>query len=105
MSEIVLAIYQPHEGKEGELDQLVGRHLPLLRKKGLVTARQAVRMRSASHAVVEVFEWVDAEASGRAHSDPDVSALWEAMAQVAEFPCLADLPEATRRFPHFAPAP
>ncbi len=103
MAEIVIAVYHPKPGQEERIVALVARHVPLLRARGLATPRPAIAMRSAGGALLEVFEWVDAQAAGRAHADPEVSALWDEMGQVAEFRCLADLPEATRTFPHFAP--
>jgi len=103
MGEIVTAIYRAHPGQEAALEELVRRHESLLRRSGLVTDRPTVLMRSADGSWVEVFEWVDADASRRAHEDAGVGALWGQMMEVADFPCLADLPEATQRFPHFRP--
>jgi hypothetical protein len=103
MGEIVTAIYRAHPGQDSALEDLVRRHEPTLRASGLVTERATVLMRSADGSWVEVFEWVDADASRRAHEHPEVGAIWGAMMEVADFPCLADLPEATERFPHFRP--
>lgn len=103
MAEIVIAVYHPKPGQEERIAALVARHVPLLKARGLVTPRAPIAMRSAGGALVEVFEWVDAAAAGRAHADPEVAALWAEMGTAAEFRCLADLPEATRTFPHFAP--
>ena len=38
----------------------------------------------------------------KAHEHPAVQELWGAMAAVADFPALGELPEAGRRFPHFS---
>jgi hypothetical protein len=34
--------------------------------------------------VIEVFDWVDSEASARAHTHPEVSQIWEAMGPLCE---------------------
>lgn len=100
--ELVIALYRPHPGQERALDALVERHVPALREAELITGRDVLRGRSADGTVVEVFEWVSADAAARAHELPAVASVWEAMAQVADFVTLAELPEAGRRFPHFA---
>ncbi len=103
-TEFVIAIYRPKAGKAAELDALIEKHLPVLRAEGLATEREAVVMRSADGTVLEVFEWADAAAAGKAHENAAVGAIWGAMAEVADFMTLADLKEATRPFPHFQPA-
>jgi hypothetical protein len=101
--EIVIAVYRPHEGRAADLDALVARHVPALREQGLVTDRPAISMRASDGTVVEVFEWTSREAAARAHEDEVVGPLWASMGAVADFLTPADLPEATHRFPHFAP--
>lgn len=101
--EIVIALYRPKKGKATLLEPLVAQHQPLLRKAGLITERTPVLARSSDGTWLEIFEWKSAAAAAAAHVHPEVGALWEAMATVAEFPPLADLPESTRRFPHFTP--
>ena len=103
-AQIVTAVYRPHPGKEDTLAALIEKHYPLLRAEGLATERAPVVMRSQTDGTfIEVFEWINGGAAGVAHENPAVSALWEAMAEVADFLTLADLPEAATRFPHFRP--
>jgi hypothetical protein len=103
-AQIVTAMYRPKPGKAEELEALVRRHQPALRAAGLVTERPTILMRSAADGTfVEIFEWASGEAARSAHEDEAVGALWTAMEAVADFVTLADLPEATRRFPHFTP--
>lgn len=103
--EMVIALYRPHPGKERELDALVARHVPALREAELITARGTLAGRAKDGTVVEVFEWVSADAARRAHELPGVARVWEAMAQVADFVTLGGLAEADQRFPHFAALP
>jgi hypothetical protein len=34
--------------------------------------------------VIEIFEWIDDDAAGRAHTHPEVSEVWEAMDPLCE---------------------
>jgi hypothetical protein len=34
--------------------------------------------------VIEIFEWVDSDASARAHTHPEISGVWEAMGPLCE---------------------
>lgn len=101
--EIVIALYRPHAGKEKDLEALVARHLPTLRESELITPREAIAARASDGTILEVFEWASGEAASQAHEVPAVAKVWEAMAQVADFVSLGSLPEAGKRFPHFAP--
>ncbi len=102
--EVVIAAYRPKPGGEARLRDLVARHGEVLRREGLVTARPFVLVRAPSDGtLIEVFEWATADASGRAHHLPAVSELWGAMAEVADFPAPATIPEMGARFPHFLP--
>ena len=75
----------------------------MLRKADLVTERPAILMQSQDGTFLEIFEWRDESCMKQAHEDPEIGGLWGRMAEVADFPALADLPEATGRFPHFRP--
>ena len=98
----------PFASSQCEVDELValiGKHEPALRASGLVTERPFTIMRSRDGSTfIEVFEWTSMDAATAAHSSEHVGPIWGAMAEVAEFLTLADLAEATTRFPHFAPA-
>lgn len=83
------AHYRVREGRVEEFLDLVGKHGPILRRLGLVTdAPTQVYLghekRVAGPLVIEVFEWVDQEASARAHTHPEVSEVWEAMGPLCE---------------------
>lgn len=102
--EIVQAVYRAKPGKIDELKALIDKHEPALRASGLVTERPFTIMVSSDGATfIEVFEWTSMQAANDAHDDERVGPIWGAMAEVADFLTLADLEEATRRFPHFAP--
>ncbi len=100
--EIVTAIYKPKKGQDDELANLVEKHVPTLRRLGLATERTSIVMRSfVDGTLMEVFEWTSHESAQKAHTDPEVEALWGAMAEVARFLTPAELMESTRTFPHF----
>lgn len=99
--QVVMAVYLPKKGKDEALLELVKRHLPTLRRLGLATDRPAMLLKS-KQAYIEIFEWVSSEASAQAHTTPEIAEIWEAMGEIADFPPLGVLEEASRRFPHFA---
>lgn len=100
--EVVMALYKPHTGKDGELTKLIARHVPLLRELDLVTERPTLLLRASNGTYVEIFEWVS-RASARAHDHPEVAEIWEAMGKVADFVSLDSLEESHKAFTHFAP--
>ena len=101
--QVVVAIYRPKPAQGGELKRLIGRHMPTLRNLGLVTDRAPVLLESSDGTLIEIFEWRDQAAVATAHENERVQELWSAMEDVADFATLADLPEATKQFPHFTP--
>jgi hypothetical protein len=102
--EVVTAIYRPRPGKEQALRAVLRRHVPTLRAEGLATPRPVVLLRSRKDGTyLEVFEWATADAAGEAHANPRVGEVWKAIGEAAEALTLADLAEATERFPHFEP--
>ncbi|HEY7596812.1 MAG TPA: hypothetical protein VH969_26940 [Actinophytocola sp.] len=91
MSEPITAIahYRVRDGHVDEFLDLVGRHGPILRKLGLVTDEPTRvylghEKESADPLVIEIFEWIDDDAAGRAHTHPEVSEVWEAMDPLCE---------------------
>jgi hypothetical protein len=102
--EMVIAIYQPKEGKTKELEALVKKHFSTLKEYGLTTERESFISRSKGGAQLEVFEWISAEAAEKAHDHPAVAKIWEAMAMVCDFGKLDQLPEANGSFPQFTRA-
>jgi len=91
MSEPITAFaqYRVRDGHVDEFLALVGKHGPILRRLGLVTD-EPTRVYlghekvSAAPLVIEIFEWVDDDASGLAHTHPEVSEVWEAMGPLCE---------------------
>jgi hypothetical protein len=78
--------------KHDELDaflELIDRHWATLRELELVTDKEPEVLvgpdrETGAPVVVELFEWSDAEATGRAHTHPAVSGVWEAMGPLCE---------------------
>lgn len=105
MTEIVIAVYRPREGKEAELLACLREHVATLRDRGLVTAREEIVARSRRDGtIVEIFEWKSPEAVQHAHSDPVVSVIWRRLSECAEYATLGSLRESADIFPHFEPA-
>lgn len=103
-TETVIAAYRPKPGKDRDLEAVIRRHVPTLRRLGLATARPVVLLKSfVDGTYLEIFEWTDEHAAGKAHVAKDVQELWEAMGQVSDFVALQQLGEAARPFPHFRP--
>ena len=94
-------MYKPKPGKQDELMKIVQKHVPLLKKYELITERPAILARSGDGTIIEIFEWLSDGAKDAAHQHPAIAQLWEAMAPVADFPAMKDLPEAQRPFPNF----
>ena len=84
-----LVIYRPKVGAERALEALVRKHLPTLRRLGLMSAAEgqlwrADDKRGGGVSFVEMFEWRDGKASDVAHQTPEVMALWEPMGPLLE---------------------
>jgi hypothetical protein len=84
-----IAHYRVKPGCEDEFLAVVERHEATLRELELVTDREPeVYLGSEKGAegplVIEVFDWVDEDAAMRAHTHPQVSALWESMGPLCE---------------------
>jgi hypothetical protein len=99
-----IALYRPKEGGDEKLRELISRHVPTLRERGFATDRPVTLLRCRSDGTyLEIFEWVDGEAAGKAHEDEKIGPLWGAMAEVAEFAPLNTMKESEHQFPHFEP--
>jgi quinol monooxygenase YgiN len=101
MGRFVIVAYKPKPGKEEGLRAAVAKHLRVLREENLVTEREASVMRAADGTVIEVFEWLSAEAIAKAHGNPAVQALWGEFAAVCDYVPLASLNEAQQMFAEF----
>lgn len=102
--QLVMAMYRPKAGQLPQLEALVHKHYPTLKEYGLTTAQAPYLGRSEDGTLIEVFEWISADAARSAHDHPAIAKIWEAMAMVCDFGQLAQLPEAKRPFPHFPQA-
>ena len=103
MGRFVIVAYKPKPGKSEQLNQVVAKHLHVLVTERLVTEKAAYVMRSKDGTLVEVFEWLSAEAIERAHSNPAVLALWSEFSAVCEYVPLAGLSESQQMFAEFDP--
>ena len=101
MGRIVIVAYRPRPGQEKTLKALVRSHVTKLQALGLATGRAAVVMEAADGSLVEVFEWVSAEAVELAHNHPEVQALWREFAEVCDYIPVGQLPEAAQLFSEF----
>lgn len=100
---IVVVVYRPLNGKEKALDNVVARHLDVLREEGLVTDRKPIVMRAADGCVVEVFEWLSAQSIEKAHRNPAVQALWAEFSEVCEYEKPVNVGEFHNLFSEFTP--
>lgn len=101
MSEVVMAAYKPKAGKEKELEALIKQHAPTLLELGLITSRPALTIKSKDGTYIEIMEWIDVEASEKAHEHPAVAKIWEAMEVVSQFRKVSDLEEAKTSFSYY----
>lgn len=103
MGRIVIAAYRPRPGRENALVELAHHHHARLRAEGLVTERLPVLMLARDGTVVEVFEWLSADAIAAAHDNRAVQQMWDEYAEVCDYVPLAELAEATQLFAEFEP--
>lgn len=103
MGRIVIVAYKPKPGKAEALKELTKTHVPRLRAEGLVTDRDPVIVETADGTIIEVFEWLSAEAIEKAHANPVVHQLWAEYAEVCDYVPLNSLSEAGNLFAEFTP--
>ena len=103
MGIIVIAGYKPKPGKGGALKELMKTHLPRLKAENLVTDRKSIMMEAADGTIIEVFEWLSAEAIQSAHTNPAVLEMWGEYAEVCDYVPVGSLPEADNLFSGFKP--
>ena len=103
MGQITIACYRPKPGKEQALKELMMTHLPTLKAEGLVTDRQSVIMEAKDGTILEVFEWLSAEAIVSAHSNPAVIKMWGEYAEACDYVPINTLAEAGDMFAGFKP--
>jgi hypothetical protein len=85
----MLVSYYPKEGKERTLLSLLKKQWPTLNRMGLVskmrqTIWRASDKRTGRRYLVELFQWKDGRASGRAHRMTEVMIIWNAMTAVLD---------------------
>jgi quinol monooxygenase YgiN len=103
MGRIVIAAYRPKPGRQQALEALMRRHHERLRAEGLVTDRQPTLMRAKDGTVVEVFEWLSADAIAAAHSNRTVQRMWDEYAEVCDYVPLHEMTETHNLFAEFEP--
>ncbi|MBD1392621.1 hypothetical protein [Mucilaginibacter glaciei] len=101
MGRIVIVAYKPKEDKADALRLLVKTHVPRLLKLGLVTDREPVIVESEDGTIVEIFEWLSAEAIQQAHSNLVVHQMWSEFAEVCDYVPLKTLNETANMFAEF----
>lgn len=103
MGRIVIAAYRPRAGQHEALRALVAEHVPTLRTLRLATSRPVVTLGAADGTILEIFEWVSADAIEAAHAEPAVLDLWERFGAVADYCRLDELDEVHQMFAEFEP--
>ena len=103
MSRIVIACYRAKAGQQEALRGLIRDHVATLRGIGLATDRAPITMEASDGTILEVFEWVSADAIKAAHTHPTVLKMWEAFGAVCDYVPVAELPEASQLFSDFTP--
>ena len=103
MGRIVMVGYRPKRGQAERLKTLLGSHVAILRREGLATARQSILMEAGDGTIVEVFEWVSAQAIQAAHSNPAVQRMWSDCEAVCDYVPIGTLVEAQELFSEFTP--
>lgn len=98
--EFVIASYKVQTGKEKEFESLLEKHWKVLSEQGML-GRPPYHMKTGDNVYLEVFEWRTAEEAGKAHTNPEVQKVWEAMGKIAEFVPLSQMKEANKPFAHF----
>jgi hypothetical protein len=102
-AETVICLYRVKPGNEPAFRRLLERHWPTLRELSLVTDTPARHYQGAEDGggplFVEIFEWVNGEAAGKAHTHPEVAAIWEPMDGL----CEARGGKPNMEFPHVQP--
>ena len=92
-STLTLCRYWVKPDKEAEFRKLLEGHWPVFQKLGLVRNEPHLVFRGEDEErgifYVETFPWKDADAVERAHTLPEVAAVWEPMGECCtsmEFP-------------------
>ena len=103
MSRIVIACYRAKAGHQEALRALIRDHVATLRTIGLATERAPITMEAADGTILEVFEWVSADAIKAAHGHPTVLKMWDAFGAVCDYLPVTQVAEASQLFSDFTP--
>jgi len=103
MGHVTIACYKPKPGKEDSLRELMKTHLQRLKTEGLVTDRESIIMQAKDGTILEVFEWLSAEAIASAHTNPSVLKMWGEYGEVCDYVPVNTLAEAADMFAGFKP--
>lgn len=83
-TELALAAYRPRDDVD-ELVELLREDVATLRSRGHVTDRPAPLVRTADRELLVVIEWSSEHAVDDAHADPEVVAVWQRKAELADY--------------------
>src|SRR5436190_14912757 len=84
-TQLAFAAYRPRPERTDELLRLLDEELATLRRRGHVTERPAPVVRTADGDLLVVLEWSTPDAVDEAHADPEVLAVWDRKAQMADY--------------------
>jgi len=101
MGRIVIVGYKAKPGKAEGLKALMKTHVQRLRQEGLATDKESILMEAVDGTIVEVFEWVSADAIKSAHTNPAVLQMWSEYAEVCDYVPVGTLPEIGNLFSEF----
>jgi hypothetical protein len=99
----VICQYRPRRESVDDLLDLIREHRATYTELGLATDRPeevyvGEDQDGAGPLIVAIFQWIDAEASGRAARHPRIGALWEKMEALVEDRAMGP----GMAFPHFS---
>lgn len=86
---ISIALYRVKPGAAKQFQEILRRHMALLKELELATDRPFEVFLGSDKDVegplfVEIFEWADPLGSSRAHTHPQVSEIWESMGELCQ---------------------
>jgi hypothetical protein len=98
---ITMALYQPKDGKNYKLKEILQNHVPTLRQEDLITDQELITIQAEDGTIIEIFEWKSVESKDKAHQLPNVMGIWKEIMEVADIKRFADLTESQMPFPNF----
>ena len=101
MGRFVIAAYKSKPGQEDELLAAVKKHRHVLRTENLISDKPTHLMRAADGTIIEIFEWLSAEAIEQAHANAAVQALWAEFGAACDYVPVGCLAESQHVFSEF----